>query len=171
MKNLLIPKIVDIILQECKVGYCGSCMAGCHGMTKFICLGLTIKDIDEWIESHPDLYAEMCDGLFDDTPFPSGSSLYSCMFTEDDVKDFTSEELDMLNRYIVGINEQLTQSTLGIRKLSIDVLKERLNQIKLDSELYQLLDSTKRAKVFNNVNSWFKKRVESILNTCNQCKS
>lgn len=165
MKNLLIPQIVDIILRERNIGYCGSCMSGCTGMVKFICLGLTNKDIEEWIGTNQELYSKMCDELFEDTPFPSNSQIYSCMFTESDLVNFTTDEKNMLNNYIVGINEQITQQMLGARNLSKEDIKDKLNSIKLDSELYQCLDVTKRAKVYNIVNSWYKKRIESLINS------
>lgn len=51
--------LINEVIKAMDIPYCGSCMCGCDNLTRFICLGKTTKDINEWIKNNPDKFNEL----------------------------------------------------------------------------------------------------------------
>ena len=64
---------VSHILSEHRDGIercCGSCNPSCDDLTRFICFGHTISEIETWIKNNPDLLTKDYQKMFDDMEGP-----------------------------------------------------------------------------------------------------
>ena len=62
--SFLIPTVVKLILDDYpEMRCCASCPGSCNDMTKFICMGFSGKDINEYIKNNPNKIKE-CENKF-----------------------------------------------------------------------------------------------------------
>lgn len=76
------------ILDTCDGGKqrcCGSCDPSCNDLTRFICFGHNISEINEWIKNNPDLLDYEYEKWFNEIPDPEPSEFDKLV---DHIEDF-----------------------------------------------------------------------------------